>query len=306
MHSRYPFPPRRAARAGESAEEGRFVDTPREDHTPDELERLAEPGLGDGSGTLPAEAPADRLSAPERDVAEFAAWIHGALAYVPSVARRYLGCGLPFEELLAAGNLGLVEAAMRFDRDRNVKFVTYADWWIRKAILNAVEEQSGPVRLPRYRLEQLRNLHDARARLRVRDGREPESAELAEATGFSVADVETLLGIGRQTVSLEQPSGREGERPLHETLASPPGRGPEDLYLSEDSTGRLRKLVAGLGGRDRDVLTLRYGLAGGAPLTLREVGDRLAISRERVRQIEHRALLHLRRLLQATFQGDPR
>ncbi|MDX1389216.1 MAG: sigma factor, partial [Acidobacteriota bacterium] len=96
---------------------------------------------------------------------EIQAWIDGAMAYVPAVARRFVGCGLSFDDLLAAGNLGLVEAALRFDPSRNVKFVTYADWWIRKTILKTIQEQSGPVRLPRYRLEQLRELHDTRARL---------------------------------------------------------------------------------------------------------------------------------------------
>jgi RNA polymerase sigma factor (sigma-70 family) len=246
------------------------------------------------------EPAADPRSASDADsVAAFADRIHRALAYVPSVARRYFGCGLPFEDLLAAGNLGLVEAAMRFDAGRNVKFVTYADWWIRKAILGAIEEQAGPVRLPRYRQEQLRNLHDARARLRMREGREPDFAELARATGLPVADVEKLLGFSRQAVSLEQPGGADDERPLHETLASAPGRGPQDILLDEDSSGRLRTFVASLGERERAVLTLRYGLAGAPPLTLREVGRRLEVSRERVRQIEHRALLNLRRMLQS-------
>ena len=251
------------------------------------------------------EPPADPRSASDADgVAAFAERIHRALAYVPSVARRYIGCGLPFEDLLAAGNLGLVEAAMRFDVGRNVKFVTYADWWIRKAILGAIEEQAGPVRLPRYRQEQLRNLHDARARLRLSQGREPDAAELARATGLSTTDVDALLGFSRQAVSLEQPGGVDDDRPLHETLAAAPGRGPQDVLLDEDRSGRLRGLVARLGEREQSVLALRYGLSGVPPLTLREVGRRLEVSRERVRQIEHRALLQLRRLLQSGDRDD--
>lgn len=270
------------------------------------------PALGDSEDAVrrmgevaprrePVGSSADITSAPEGDgAAESAAWIEGALAYVPCVARRYMGCGLPFEELLAAGNLGLVEAAIRFDPKREVKFVTYADWWIRKSILTAIEEQSGPVRLPRYRQEQLRMVYDARANLRFRVGREPELFELAQATGLPQDDVEKLLGIGRQSISLEHPTGGvDGERPLHEVLAEAAGHGPQDLLLIQDNSGRLRRFVHALGLREKAVLTLRYGLGGAAPLTLREVGRRLAVSRERVRQIEHRALLQLRRMLQS-------
>lgn len=250
--------------------------------------------LDNGSVDRPV---ADEPSAkPAVSSAAVTAWIHTAMAYVPSVARRYLGCGLLFEELLAAGNLGLVEAALRFDPGRNVKFVTYADWWIRKAILMAIEEQSGPVRLPRYRLEQLRALHDARATRRQRYGREPEPEELARATGLSVEDVDRLLGFGRQAVSLEQTMPGT-ERPLRDVLAMDAAKGPQSILLRSDSAGRLRRLVAALGVRERLVLVLRYGLGASAPMTLRQVGDELGISRERVRQIERRALLALKRLL---------
>lgn len=280
--------------------EGRLEQPSRITSTADEAGAASLDGGPGAERTAAGELPADPRSAPEVDAAaSFVAWIHGALAYVPSVARRYLGCGIPFEDLLAAGNLGLVEAAMRFDPARNVKFVTYADWWIRKAILTAIEEQAGPVRLPRYRQEQLRHLHDARATLRLREEREPDVAELARATGLSAVDVEKLLGISRQSISLEQPGHADGERPLHEVLAAEMGRGPHEVLLEEDSSRRLRRLVASLGPREQAVLTLRYGLAGNPPLTLRDVGRTLSVSRERVRQIEHRALLHLRRMLQS-------
>ncbi len=262
---------------------------------------LTSPGvvLGTENQQVPASA-ADVESAKRAAVRPpVTAWIHEALAYVPSVARRYIGCGLPFEELLAAGNLGLVEAAIRFDPARNVKFVTYADWWIRKAILSAIEEQSGPVRLPRYRQEQLRTIHDARAVLRLRRGREPFPEEIALMTGLSVAEISRLLSIGRQAVSLDKPTSLEGEKPLRDILAAESNAGPTASLLSSDQVGRIRRLVARLALRERAVLALRYGLHGSPPLTLREIGHRLGISRERVRQIEQRALGHLRHLIQA-------
>jgi len=263
-------------------------------------------GLPELENQQAPETPADEGSARgATNRPPSAGWIHDALAYVPSVARRYLGCGLPFEELLAAGNLGLVEAAIRFDPSRNVKFVTYADWWIRKAILSAIEEQSGPVRLPRYRQEQLRTIHDARALLRLRRGHEPHTEELALMTGFSVAEIARLLSIGRQAVSLDKPPASAGEKPLRELLAAESSTCPTATLLSDDEAGQIRRLVAGLRVRERSVLALRYGLHGSAPLTLREIGQRLGISRERVRQIEQRALLHLRNLLRAQGSGAP-
>ena len=221
-------------------------------------------------------------------------WIEGALAYVPSVARRFMACGVSFDELLAAGNLGLVQAALRFDPLRNVKFVTYADWWIRKAILKTIQEQSGPVRLPRYRLEQLRDLHEARARLMHDTGREPETEELAVATGRSPGEVDLLLGIGRRGVSLEQSANPNEPRPLGRLLADDLDKGPQRTLIRQDSLRHLRLLMGRLGRRERRVLQLRYGLNGHAAMTLREAGETLGISRERVRQIESRALRRLR------------
>jgi RNA polymerase primary sigma factor len=230
-------------------------------------------------------------------------WIEGALAYVPCVARRFMGCGVSFDELLAAGNLGLVQAALRFDPSRNVKFVTYADWWIRKSILKTIQEQSGPVRLPRYRLEQLRDLHEARSRLMRDTGREPDAEELAAATGRSPGEVDLLLGIGRRGVSLEQPATPNERRPLGRLLADDLDKGPQRTLIRQDSLRQLRRLIGRLGRRERDVLRLRFGLNGHAALTLREAGEALGISRERVRQIEFRALRRLRDRIDA---GSPR
>src|SRR5262249_54005002 len=145
----------------------------------------------------------------------------------------------------------------------------------------------------------LRMIYDARAALRFRRGREPLPEELARATGLTLEEVTRLLAMGRQSVSLEQPATADTERPLSDVLAVDAQTGPGDVLLPSDQAGRPRRVVAGLAVRERVVLVLRYGLEGTSPLTLREVGRRLGISRERVRQIEHRALLHLRRLLKS-------
>jgi len=244
-----------------------------------------------------AEAKTNAPAAACRDTQAPDEWIEGALAYVPCVARRFLGCGLSFDDLLAAGNLGLVQAALRFDPARNVKFVTYADWWIRKAILKTIQEHTGPVRLPRYRLEQLRELHEARTRLQHDSGREPTAEELARATHRSSEEIDVLLGIGRRGVSLESPGHPDELRPLNRTLADDLDKSPQRTLLRKDSLRHMRRSIEALDTRERIVLELRFGLSSDPALTLREAGRRLGISRERVRQIERRALDHLRALL---------
>jgi RNA polymerase primary sigma factor len=190
-------------------------------------------------------------------------------AYVPAVARRYAGTGLDRDELIAAGNLGLVQAALRFDPSRNLKFITYADWWIRKAIVEAIETLSGPVRTPRYRYEQLRWVKRARARWTARHG----------------------YGI-----SLDQPT-RHDDRPLSESIHGPEEACPQRRLIRRELGDRLHRELAGLGPRERKVIRLRFGLDGATPLPLRAVGQLLGLSRERVRRIELDALLKIRRVL---------
>ncbi len=234
--------------------------------------------------------PAKRAKRPDA----FETWIESAIAYVPSVARRYLGCGLPFDELLAAGNLGLVEAGLRFDPSRDVKFVTYADWWIRKTILKAIQEQSGAVRLPRYRIERIRMLQDIRAELRRRNGTEPSIEEIAEAGGVSPREARALFASGQTAVSLDQPVTRDASRSLADTLPAGTDDGHPDAVMDENYLAHVRTVVADLDSRERLILALRFGFLDDEPLTLREAGRRLGLSRERVRQIERRALGRLR------------
>jgi RNA polymerase primary sigma factor len=179
-----------------------------------------------------------------------------------------------------------------------VRFVTYADWWIRKAILTAISDQIGPVRVPRYRQEQLRALGDARRRLRLRHGREPSVEATAREAGLEPEDLALLLGLGQRVVALDHPQHDDLGRPVAERLRCDENGGAQRALLDRDRRVRLRDLVSGLECRLREVVVLRFGLAGEPPATLREVGGRLGVSRERVRQIETRALAVLRRALQ--------
>jgi len=263
---------------------------------------IGRPGVASGD-SAPHFEPAPETAADGRSAspADFGSnpreWIDGALPYVVHVARRYVRLGVALDDLIAAGNLGLVEAALRFDPARNVRFLTYADWWIRKAILDAIADQSGPVRVPRHRQEQLRALADARKRLRATLGREPGLEESAREAGFGDETLAALLGAARHTVSLEHPASPGAQRTLQDTLAEEPASGPHGILAEREGTGRLRNLVARLDPRARAVVTLRFGLDEARPRTLREIAGLLSVSRERVRQIEQRALNHLRRVL---------
>lgn len=222
--------------------------------------------------------------------------IEQTLSYVPVVARRFLGRGVSHDELVAAGNLGLVEAALRFDASRNVKFITYADWWIRKTIHGAIEA-CGPVRLPRYQHERLRCLLDARRDFFHRHGRDPDTEQIASAMRLPRSEIERLLHMLRGPLSLESPAYGPDDRPLGETLVDPGTEDPQGDLARRDMTQRLRNLLHSLTEREHRVIELRFGIDGEGPLTLRQAGRKLGISRERVRQLELRTLGKLKQMI---------
>lgn len=222
-------------------------------------------------------------------------YVHETLCYVPSIARRYLGRGSTLDELVAAGNLGLVEASLRYDPARGVQFTTYANWWIRKSIIDSLGQHSGPMRLPRYQYDKLKQLRDTRARWFASHGGDPSTQELASAASLPIDEVERLLAMVTGAVSLDHPLSSGDSRPIKETIEDSSSESPDHAYLRRDLAERLRGQIADLVIRDRQVLSLRFGLDGEVALTLRETGRRLGISRERVRQVELRALARLRK-----------
>lgn len=214
-------------------------------------------------------------------------------AYVPTVARRYRGYGLDRDELVAAGNLGLVQAARRFDASRGVKFITYADWWIRKSILEALENQLGPVRLPRHQHEKLRRLKLARSQWTARFGSPPAHDDLAAETGMSAERITRLFALERTAASLDGPAPSGGDRLLRDCIQDTSIETRAGRQARDELAAQILRYLADLLPVERTVISLRFGLSDGPALSLREVGEQLGVSRERVRQIEARALRRL-------------
>ena len=218
--------------------------------------------------------------------------IVGNLRYVVSVARRYLGYGLALADLVNEGNMGLIQAAKRFDPARGVKFITYAVWWIRQAITHALAEQGGVVALPVKQLENLRKVLEAYRRHVQRTGVEPSIDELAEELTLPPKQIETILHVYRH-LSLDAPIGAESETSFLDTLSSREHPSEEEIYMKGTLVQEVQDLLGQLPEREQQVLRWRFGLDD-EPKTLEEIGTLLGVTRERVRQIEARAKERLR------------
>ena len=224
------------------------------------------------------------------------AWdqVEAHLDRVLPLAWEYRHLGVPLEDLEAEGTLGLVEAALRFDPARGVRFLTYAGWWIRKRIVEAISRQSLLVRLPRGAVERLRRVRRAERDLTATLGRSPTCEEMGRACGMLARDVDLVLLSARREVSLEEPVGRDGSRLLEEVLSDAREPGPEDALARASGHAQVRGLLWRLPARARAVLALRFGFTGDPDLSLSDVGALLGVTRERARQLERKGLEILR------------
>jgi RNA polymerase primary sigma factor len=213
---------------------------------------------------------------------------------VIQIAKRYRGWGIAFSDLIQEGNLGLMRAADKFDYQRGNRFSTYATWWIRQAITRALSDQGRTIRLPVHINEEVRKLRTTEESLADRLGRQPTDEEVATEMGMLISRVRWLQGVSRRTVSLEAPIGEEGDSSLgdfviDEETVSPTEKASQALLTQEVAT-----LLDTLKPREAQIIRLRFGFEDGKSYTLKEVGERLGITRERVRQIESKALRRLR------------
>ncbi|MHC5115145.1 MAG: sigma-70 family RNA polymerase sigma factor [Planctomycetota bacterium] len=243
----------------------------------------------------------------DNDMEARARLIRANLRLVVSIAREFTDRGLTLGDLIAEGNLGLIRAVELFDPARGARFSTYASWWIKQSMRRALMRSTSAIHVPDYMVELIRRVRGATRRLEAALGRPPDVAEVAQATDLSPHRVWMIGRVIGATRTLSRRGGASEEEPtsLAELLPDERRHQPEERAQRGDALRALLGRLQALDERDRQVLRRRYGLAGGHPQTLREIGADLGLTRERVRQIEIRALGVLRRTLQPSLEGRP-
>ncbi len=300
--------PEEAADEGEEAEEAEeTVETAEADEQDDEEEKkpaakaeatqdplkLYVRAIGDGPLLTPAEERELARLKDEGDEEAKKKLIESNLRLVMSITRNYTKAGVPLLDLIQEGNLGLIRAVEKFDYKLGYKLSTYATWWIRQAVTRALADQGRTIRLPVHVADQVRRLMRARRQLAQKLNREPTQEELAKESGFPEKRVQELLDLVEDPVSLETPVG-DGESMYADLIEDIHSERPDESTSQKLRRTELAEAMLRLNPRMRRVLSLRFGLDGEPPQTLEEVGAGLGITRERVRQLESRALRELR------------
>jgi len=220
--------------------------------------------------------------------------VEANLRFVVSVAKEYKNRGVPLADLVSAGNMGLITAAERFDENKGFKFISYAVWWIRQAILQTLAEQSRTVRLPLNKVGLLYKISKASRAIRQERADEPEPEEIAKELEVSVDEVKETLLSGRSVRSLDASFQEEEEQSLLDVLPDDSQESPEMDVIRDCMRGQIENALSGLVNREAEIIRLYFGLKGEEPMTLDQIGARFCLTRERVRQIKEKALLRLR------------
>ncbi len=212
------------------------------------------------------------------------------LRFVVSVAKQYQNQGMSLPDLINEGNLGLMKAAQRFDETRGFKFISYAVWWIRQAILQALAEQARIVRLPVNKIGSINKINRAFARLEQEFEREPSSQELADLLEMAPEEVKEALKTNGRTISMDAPISSEEDNTMYDVMQSPDAPSPDKNLINESLAFEIERALSTLSPRESKVLKLYFGIKMKHPYTLEEIGEELGLTRERVRQIKEKAI----------------